>query len=1379
MRRLRPFGIGLLVVTMLSSTTAFLIAAAFPSTAAADFNPRGRQRAKPTRPSPPKAPSQSRTSTSKATTPKKPTAATPTSPAQDDEALIHRYTAIVANQPGATFPLQRLAELYRKRDGNLDQLIAEFERRAASAGAYNALVALGGIYLQAARPEDAERTFEKATARDPAQAVAWMALARLYEGRSDHARARDAYERALPLLKDDAEREQTLRALMKLNLDANDLAGAREVHQQLVKRAKGSFFVQAELGAELLSRGQYDLAEQECRRVVKVAAGDNRALAPALRDLGKALAKQGKTDEALSTLRRALRITSAQSGLRRELLDLLVEVYRDAEKLPDLVALLEKESGNDFARLRLLGGLYEELGRIEDALKTYRAALRTNSKDLEVRLRMVRLLQIQGELDEAISEYRSLSKAAPHNPDFVFQLTEALLQQGKRDEAVAELQRLEQRARGDEQVLTSLVDYYERVGETKRSVELLERLAKSGRSDPGHVIELGDRYFQEGDTAKAQATWKRILTIIPNRARALHTLGEVYLDHDMPELALASLEEAVKAAPGDEKYVRALALALERSGSGAPKRARIERYERALRLWQQLLGSQNARTAREARQHIVTLWGLGGTLEQRIAPLERNLKADPPDLNSGRLLAEAYLRLKQLDKAERVLSRVVTHAPGDAQSLLLLEHTLVQQRRMTDAIGVLQKLVKIEPNRAREYYQRMAQYAAEMYRDDDAIRYAAKAVELSPDDAVGHKNLAEMYARRQDVNKAIAEYRAAIDKNDRLFPAYIALAELLIGQHRNLEADKLLRRVIRSATDEELLTRAARLSIQMNVGAGTLPDLERELLPIALANSNKPIYRRLLVEIYGTLTFPLVQQTRSRDAAVRERARAELLRIGQRAVKPLLDALADPRAAQQQIAIDLLTHLRNPNANQALFVFAKSDANPELRMHAMIAVGATGDVDVLPDYKELLFDGDRARVDEGDPVSLAAAWGLCQVEHRSANKLILDLLESDSPTARAVAAISASLRRIPGAKTAVQRLLDSAEYGNSSRAAAAFALGELGGKEAQPLLAELARSSDRAVRASALVALARLRSPRAAQAIADSLVDEDATLREAAVGAASLLAGGEFEPSGNVHAIPVGRVNVGSMLTELYPKRGNPELEARALVLLESELTSAVALAVARSPQQARLVSEALLASGGRPAFGELSEQLDQAPEALREKATGALERLAARAVGPFAAIAVHPSAEVRTTALLFLAHRDEPLAWQSLVNALTDSDERVRRLALEALGNRPKLETIESVVKLLTASDGWNERVHAMQSLAQFGSLPAKAHEDPRYRRATNEVAKLVTADEFAFVRESACRALVELAPERAKSTLPTVATSDAEKRVRQTAAQLLSQLP
>src|SRR5690606_32815197 len=125
---------------------------------------------------------------------------------------------------------------------------------------------------------------------------------------------------------------------------------------------------------------------------------------------------------------------------------------------------------------------------------------------------------------------------------------------------------------------------------------------------------------------------------------------------------------------------------------------------------------------------------------------------------------------------------------GDTEAYLALERVLVQQNKLPEAIVVLEKLVTVDPKSARQLYQRMSQYAHDLYRDDDAIKYAARAVELNPDDAEGHRRLGEMYRKKQDTERAIAEFRAAITKNDRLFIVYLELADLLLAKGQSDEA---------------------------------------------------------------------------------------------------------------------------------------------------------------------------------------------------------------------------------------------------------------------------------------------------------------------------------------------------------------------------------------------------------------------------------------------------------------------------------------------------------------------------------------------------------------------------------------------------------------
>ena len=1355
-------------------------------TAHAEFNPQGRsKKPKPAAHPAPKAPTRPKPAPATpgpAAAPAPASSASPSETGKRDkpdpkgptsEALIQRYTAIVLAQPGADFPLQRLLELYRERDGNSNALIADLTQRAeAGAGTrYAALVAIAGLEKLEGRPERSQSAYERAIGEDPKNPIAVVALARMLNERGDKAAARARFEQALPALKDDADREQVLRTLLGLCLDLKEYEPAKRYHEQLVKRAGGSFFVRAEFGRELLARGAYERAAAEYKTVVQAATGDNRVLAPALRDYGKALEKLGKHEEALAQYRRALAL-AGESGVRREIVAAIVDSYRQKDRLPELIAELTQRSASSAEDLRTLGALYEETGQVEKALASYRRALAADGKDLATRLKVVHLLEVRGDLEQAIAEYDALIKAAPRNLDFVFQLAEALISRGDRKKALTRLQELEARSGNDEETLAALVDFYERVDEKERALALLQRLAGSNSADPEHLVELGTRYWQEGDKKKALATWQRIKAVVPDRSRGLQILGELYLEHDMPKEALAALSEAAKLSPKQPRYRKAYALALERTSAATGTReGKSAQFEEARKIWEELIreAQTDPALAREARQHIITLYSLDGQLGQRVPGLERRLAQNPPDLEAGRLLAEAHLRLRRYPEAERVLQRVIGAAPGDVESLNSLERVLVLEHKLRDAINVLEKLAASDPKRAREYFQRMASYAAELYQDDEAVRYAARAVELSPDDAEGHKKLGEMYRKRQDVAKSISEFRQAISKNERLFPVYLELAELLLGQGEADDADMLLRRVIRASPDEELVSQAARLSMQVNLGRGTLESLERDLLPLALNNPERRIYRQLLLEVYGALAYPLLEREKSDRPKDAEAARAQLDRLGERAVKPLLDALGDAREAEQEVAITLLSHVQNKSAGPTLFSYATGNGDSALRTRAMLAVGMLRDPALVPRFESLLISSGRATAGESDPVLLAAVWSVARMRSARAERLLTQLAESDSTEVSALGLVGLSLLGSRAASTQAAKVLVQAEAGPLPRAAAAFALAETGQKSQENALAELSEAADPSLAAMAVLSLARLNSTRAPRVIADALSSSDPLVSRAGGDAALVWASGSYHRPKEPLPAPEGTMDVRRLLDGLRPSGYSGAERVRALEKLSGALSAAFGRAAAVSPERARNVAGLLVVDPGKLPFAPLTADSEfTAAEQTRLEALA--QELGAALLPTFTALARHPSPEVRLFALRFLGRRPEPSATSAVSAALQDELATVRRAALAAL-DASNRDAAPAVIAQLELEPDWALRALSAATLGRI----ARGSGDPRVAGA---LAQLARKDAFAMVREAALEALVLVDKTAAERVLQVSHDSDPEPRVKARAQALLQQL-
>jgi cellulose synthase operon protein C len=1297
--------------------------------------------------------------------------------------LIERYTRVALAQPGAAFPLQRLAQLYRERDGSIAKLVTDFETRAAQPGAdqYSATLSLAGLYKVDGRGDDAIATYEKAITLKPADATGLLALARLFQDRGDLAPARAHYEKALPLLTVPADKEQTLRAIMAVALDQKDWVAARGAHKQLAALEPTSLFVKAELGRELYNRGEYAQAEVELKDVVAAAAGDNRALAPALKELGRAQAKAHENAEALATLKRALATAGPQSALRAEIYEIVTEIYRADQRLPELLKQLEDEHPGDFARLALLGGLYEETGDSTRAIETYQRALAQQPRQIDLRLRMIRLLQANGDLDKAIAEYEGLIRAAPNNPQFVFEECEALLQRGDRARALKLVTDLEARGGTDEEVLSRVADFYARIGENEKSLKVLQRLATASSGDPGHLVDLGDRYYQDGQLPLAVQTWKRILAVVQPRAKALAALGDVYLEHDMVDPALAAYKEAVALDPANLATKKSLASTYERKKDFHESRV----------LYEEIVAKAKEKgdkaLARECRTRIVTLWGLERVLEQQVPALEKQFRAVPPDVEAGRMLAEAQLHLRKLGDAEATLRRVIATAPGDAESYLALERVLVQENKIADAIAVLEKLAEVEPKRARELYQRMAQYALQIYRDDDAIKYAARAVELNPDDAEGHRRLGEMYRSKQDGEHAIAEFRAAITKNDRLFVVYFELADLLLSKGDADEADRLFRRVIRGAPDEELVARAARLSMQINLGKGTLESLEQDLLPLAIGEPQKPIYRRLLVEIYGSLTFGLVQRVRHGTAEDADEARAALIRVGSRAVKPLLDALADQDTTQQRIAIDVLAYVQNKNAAVPLFAFATGPADAALRTRAMIACGALGDTRIVPKVQALLFPREAGQEPSGlaDSVAVAAAWGLARLHDAPSLPVLRRIAREGTPSMRALAVLGVGMAHDKGSVAEVAGIAGSVDAGNVARAAAAYALGDLDGQAQVPMLLALAEESDPLPRRMALVALARMAtsSPReppwqreAVQAMADAVFAgaDDGTrgqasadaVKNAAVASLAALATGADKAgrakAAEVLPVPDGALDVDDLLDGLVPREVTPADRRAALVRFAGPLQRSALAALRTSSERARAVLDALGSGEGElapfVARGETGPAADQA-------------RAVVAALEPsLIPLARHPDPAVRTKAIVLVARSSSDAAVEAVVAGLEDPDEAVQRVALAAVG-APRADggrtpasarSVGAVGKILTTHESWAMRVLAARALGRLGAAGA----GPDAARLLGEAA---IKDTYALVRQAALEALAAFDGPGGRALATRMAAADPEPRVRE----------
>jgi HEAT repeat protein len=562
-------------------------------------------------------------------------------------------------------------------------------------------------------------------------------------------------------------------------------------------------------------------------------------------------------------------------------------------------------------------------------------------------------------------------------------------------------------------------------------------------------------------------------------------------------------------------------------------------------------------------------------------------------------------------------------------------------------------------------------------------------------------------------------------------------------------------------------------------------------LPIAIAMPQKPIYRRLLVEIYGNMTFGLVQRVRHGHGKDADDARATLAKIGGRAVKPLLDALADQDVGQQRIAIDVLGYVENKNAALPLFSYATGSSDAQLRMRAMIACGALRDPTLLPKYDALLFpkDGDASELEDAamssDAVTMAAAWGVAKLGDPRAVPLLRKLTSTGSPQTRAIAVLGLGLAHDKGSITDVAAIARAVDSGNVARAAAAYALGELGADGEAPTLLTLAEGTDPLPRETALIALARLGQGRTEppggrstlDAMADAIfagADQDsararkvaADLQQAGMVSLVMLASGQKTVFADTLPVPDGTFDVDAMISSLVPTEIAMDDRAAALVRFSDSLQRAALGALQTSGDGARAVLDSLGMGEGElePFLPKKSGAAENADiQAARTKASNVAQALEPSIIP----LARHPDASIRTKAIVLLSRSATPAAVDAVVHGVGDTSEAVQRVALAAIGAHSDAAAVAAVGKLLDTHTNWAMRVLAAQAMGRLGASGGGA-------AATAVLRRIATNDTYALVREAALSALASFDASSAKQLASQMAKADAEPRVRETAARI-----
>lgn len=462
------------------------------------------------------------------------------------------YERLKANPRSRTLGVLRLASL-DYTSGKWEQAHAALDEELKADGVKSDVAVLKARFLLVERkPEEAEGHARRAVELAPSSAAAHYALGLAQMRLQQVEAARKSFNETLRL---NPRASGAELQLSRLSLASGKIDEALRLAENARKAQPGN--LQARLGVARALLGRRDLTQAEAE--LKALRSDYPSVATVHALYGSLLAARSDAAGAGREFERALELdpSNAEALMGRVTGDLR------AKKPAEARARVARAIGASPASAEVLvvaGRLEATLGDLAAAERHLRRAIEVNPSMLAAYGLLGQLYVRQNRLDEARAE---LEKLAARNPE----------------------------ALGAKTMIGMIYDIQNRPQDARRVYE--EIVSISARA-PVAANNLAWNYAESGEKLDmalqlAQSAKQQL----PDSHEVDDTLGWVYYKRNTPELAIAPLERAARAAPENPQYHAHLGLAYAKAGRPLDARRSLQR---ALDLGSDFPGVSDVRT---------------------------------------------------------------------------------------------------------------------------------------------------------------------------------------------------------------------------------------------------------------------------------------------------------------------------------------------------------------------------------------------------------------------------------------------------------------------------------------------------------------------------------------------------------------------------------------------------------------------------------------------------------------------------------------------------------------------------------------------------------------------------------------------------------------
>ena len=214
-----------------------------------------------------------------------------------------------------------------------------------------------------------------------------------------------------------------------------------------------------------------------------------------------------------------------------------------------------------------MGKIYENTGKLDEALAEYRRAVELNSLSIIASYHIGKIYMLQGKYGEAEAGYKRVIDRMPSFWLGYSGLGELYFSQGKFREAAEQFQKMIDRMPDNPLGYEDLGAAYAQMGKYDKAIEVFKK-GLSIKPSPEVWSNLGGVYMFVGDNAKAVDAMSKAVELNPHDHTLWRNLADSYrkvpslADRANPtyEKALAAAQEQLKANPNDKDALSGVAL---------------------------------------------------------------------------------------------------------------------------------------------------------------------------------------------------------------------------------------------------------------------------------------------------------------------------------------------------------------------------------------------------------------------------------------------------------------------------------------------------------------------------------------------------------------------------------------------------------------------------------------------------------------------------------------------------------------------------------------------------------------------------------------------------------------------------------------------------